>query len=161
MSTPVDTNATTVRKSVTVNAAIERAFDVFVNRFDTWWPRSPHVGEADPVAFTIEPRVGGRWFERGADGTECDTGTVLEIDPPNFLALSWHLNGDFKQDFDPEHSSRVDIRFTATSPTSTLVELTHSQLDRHGESWVRLRDGIDSDGGWGALLAMFAEVASA
>ena len=30
------------------------------------------------------------------------------------------------------------------------VELVHSQLDRHGETWRKLRDGISSDGGWPA-----------
>ena len=29
-----------VRREITVNATPERAFEVFAERFDTWWPRS-------------------------------------------------------------------------------------------------------------------------
>jgi len=35
----------------------------------------------------------------------------------------------------------------------------HSQLDRHGETWRALRDGVSSDGGWAGLLETFAQVA--
>jgi len=38
------------------------------------------------------------------------------------------------------------------------VELAHSELDRHGENWRKLRDGVDSGGGWEALLARYGEV---
>jgi uncharacterized protein YndB with AHSA1/START domain len=160
MTAPVDTNETTVRKSVTVNTPIERAFEVFTTGFDSWWPRSHRVGEADLAEFVLEPRAGGRWYERGVDGNECATGIVLEFAPPKHLALSWHLNGEYRRDPDPEHASRVDVWFTAESSTSTRVELAHSQLERHGDSWKQLRDGISSEGGWQQLLDLFAIVAA-
>lgn len=159
MSSPISTE-TSVRKTVTVNAPIERAFDVFTSGFDSWWPRSHHIAKVDMAEAILEPRAGGRWYERGADGSECDWGTVLEYDRPNHVALSWRLNGDFAYDPDPEHQSRVDVRFTPESATVTHVELVHSQLDRHGETWRALRDGVSSDGGWAGLLETFAHVAA-
>jgi uncharacterized protein YndB with AHSA1/START domain len=85
--TSTDTH-NTVRKSVVVNAPIERAFDVFTAKFDTWWPRTHHIGEVEPFEAILEPRAGGRYYERGADGSECEWGEVLEFDPPTHLALS-------------------------------------------------------------------------
>ena len=59
--------------TVTVEATPERAFDVFANRFGSWWPmESHHIGAQDAVDVVIEPRAGGRWYERAADGTECE-----------------------------------------------------------------------------------------
>src|SRR5262245_55782942 len=153
--TSTDTN-TTVNKSVVVNAPIERTFEVFTARFDTWWPRTHHIGTVEPFEAIIEPHAGGRYYERGADGTECEWGRVLEFDPPAHLALSWHLNHDFAYDADPERASRVDITFLAESPTLTRVELVHSQIERHGEHWQGVRDGVGGEGGWQQILDDFA-----
>ena len=157
--TTTDTG-TSVRKTVTVNAPIERAFDVFTNGFGTWWPPTHHIAEVDMADAILEPRVGGRWYERGIDGSECDWGSVLDYDRPNHVAVSWRLNGEFQYDPDPAHQSRVDVWFTSEGEGVTRVQLVHSQLDRHGETWKALRDGVSSDGGWGSLLGMFATAAA-
>lgn len=74
-------------KSVTVCAAPARAFALFAERFARWWPLARvHTGP-DPVDCAIEPRVGGRVFERAADGRETLWGTVLAYDPPHRLAF--------------------------------------------------------------------------
>ena len=76
-------------KTVTVRAAPERAFALFAEEFARWWPLSRvHTGP-DPADCAIEPRVGGRVFERSADGRETAWGTVLAYDPPHRLAFSW------------------------------------------------------------------------
>ena len=49
-----------VRKSVRVQAPIERAFSVFVEQMETWWPATHHIGKTPFEAIFIEPRVGGR-----------------------------------------------------------------------------------------------------
>jgi uncharacterized protein YndB with AHSA1/START domain len=158
--TTTDTD-TSVRKTVTVNTPIDRAFDVFIAGFNTWWPRTHHIATVDMAEAIIEPRVGGRWYERGIDGSECEWGTVLDYDRPNHVALSWRLNGEFQYDPDPEHQSRIDVRFERVSADVTRVDLVHSQLDRHGETWKALREGISGEGGWPSLLQMFAtEVAA-
>jgi uncharacterized protein YndB with AHSA1/START domain len=155
------TTETSFSTSVTVHAPIERAFTVFTEGFDTWWPRGHHIGTAEMAEAVLEPGIDGRWHERGVDGSECEWGRVLAWDPPHHVALSWHLNGAWNYDPDPEKASRVDVRFFAERDGVTRVELEHSGLDRHGSDWVSLRDGISSTGGWSDLLARFSEVAAA
>ncbi len=150
------------RTAITVQAPIDRAFSVFTAGFDSWWPRAHHILQADLAEVVLEGSVGGRWFERCVDGTECDWGRVLAWDPPRAIALSWHLNAQFEYDPDPDKASRVDVRFIAEGPGSTRVELAHSNLDRVGGSWPQLLSAIsDEGGGWPALLGRFAARAAA
>jgi len=152
---------TSVRKSVVVKAPIAHAFKVFTERFDTWWPRSHHIGKVEPFTAVLELREGGRWFERGADGSECEWGRVLVYAPPQRLAVSWHLGADFKYEPDLAKASRVDVTFHDEGDGKTRVELVHSQLDRHGAGWEKLRDSVGSSGGWGGIMEGYAGAAAA
>jgi uncharacterized protein YndB with AHSA1/START domain len=151
-----------VRKSVRVAAPIERAFSVFVEQMETWWPATHHIGKTPFEAIFVEPRVGGRWYERNAEGELCDWGKVLAWDPPHRVTFSWHVGPGHDQpdwvcDPDPAKASEVEIRFTADGPSATLVELEHSKLDRHGDGWEQLRGVFESPGAWEGILAMYAK----
>jgi len=158
-SAVVVVDETTVRASIVVHAPIERAFQVFTEGMSSWWPREHHIGRVPMVATIVEPRIGGRWYELGDDGSECDWGVVLAWDPPHHVAVSWHLDGDYRYDADARRSSRVDVRFQPQGDGTTLVELEHSGLDHHGPTWRRLRDDIASAGGWPGTLRRFADTA--
>ena len=149
----------TVRKSVRVPVPIERAFSVFVERMETWWPASHHIGAQPFQAIFVEPRVGGRWYERDLQGNECDWGTVLAWGPPRRVTFSWHLGLDWKFNPDLAKASEVEIRFTSEGPSTTLVELEHSRLERHGEGYQQLRTALDGHNAWASILAEFAKVA--
>jgi uncharacterized protein YndB with AHSA1/START domain/uncharacterized damage-inducible protein DinB len=149
--------AVTVKKSVTVKADVEHAFDVFTGGFDTWWPRSHHIGKKALQKAVIEPRAGGRCFGREADGTECQWGTVTAWDPPNRLVIAWHIAPNFQSvDLDQAKSSEVDVRFTAQPGGVTRVDVEHRHLERHGSDFESLRTAVASPGGWSGLLQMFA-----
>lgn len=145
-----------VRKSVRVEAPIERAFSVFVEQMETWWPADHHIGAEPFKAIFVEPRSGGRWYECDAKGTQCDWGTVLAWDPPHKVTLSWHLGPDWKFNPDLAKASEVEIRFM-TEGTRTLVELEHRRLERHGEGYEQLRAAMDGPNAWTATLAAFAK----
>jgi uncharacterized protein YndB with AHSA1/START domain len=152
-----------VRKSVRVEAPIERAFSVFVEQMETWWPATHHIGSTPFEAIFVEPRVGGRWYERNVQGAQCDWGTVLKWDPPNVVCFSWHLgpghdSPDWKFNSDMSRASEVEIRFTAQGPHTTLVELEHSKLERHGEGYQQLRALFDGPTAWQGILNEFAKV---
>src|SRR4051812_44746439 len=88
-----------VRKSIRVKASPEKAFEVFTAGMSRWWPGSHSINQSPLKSVTIEPRVGGRWFERGEDGSECEWGRVLAWEPPVQLVLAWQVDGQWR--FDP------------------------------------------------------------
>lgn len=150
------------RTTLNVKVPVTRAFQVFTDGFDSWWPHQHHIGKTDIAEVLIEGRVGGRWLERGVDGSECEWGRVLAWDPPHRLALSWHLNVNFEYDPDPSRASRVEVRFLPDADGSTRVEFEHTELDRHGDAWPVLLSSIsEGSGGWPWLLAKFVTAAQA
>ena len=144
-----------VSKTILVPTDPARAFKVFTAELGSWWPKSYSIGESDAVDFVMEPKAGGRWYEIGADGTECETGRVLEYDPPRRLLLAWHLDGHWAYDPDPEASSEIEIRFEAEGE-GTRVLLEHRGLERHRTGADELRTSVSGEGGWGSLLELYA-----
>lgn len=148
-----------VRRSVVVNAPCEHVFDVFTAQFNRWWPRSHHIGPCSGFSAVMEPRAGGRWYERGDDGTECNWGSVLEWQPPQRILLAWNLDPDWR--YDPAATTEVEVTFTAETPTTTRVDLEHRGLERFGERAEGLRSRLGAEGGWGGLLATMRVYAEA
>ncbi len=152
---------TAVQRTVTVNTNVEHAFNVFTEGFDTWWPRSHHIGAKPMQKAVIEPRVGGRCFGREADGNECQWGTVTAWEPPRRLVIAWHIGPNFRDiDLDLSKSSEVEVRFTAEANGKTRVDLQHRHLERHGGDFEKLRVGVSGPGGWSGLLQMFGRTAN-
>lgn len=145
-----------VRKQVRVKAPIDRTFSAFVEQMETWWPPTHHIAPEPFQAIFVEPRAGGRWYERDAQGNHCTWGHVLAWNPPHQVMLSWHLGPDWKFNPDVSKASEVEIRFTSEGPASTFVELTHSKLERHGEGYEQFRSALDGPGAWESILASFA-----
>src|SRR5436190_12151559 len=52
-------------------APVERAFQVFTEDFDRIKPRDHNLLEVDIAESVFEPRAGGRVYDRGVDGSEC------------------------------------------------------------------------------------------
>jgi uncharacterized protein YndB with AHSA1/START domain len=103
----------------------------------------------------IEPKVGGRWYERDVDGSECDHGKVLVWEPPTRLVLIWQIAVDWK--FDPNLVTEVEVRFIADGADATRVELEHRNLERFGEGAEAMRQSIDSPEGWTGVLQLFKQ----
>ena len=149
-------SAAPVKQSIVVEAPIERAFKVFTDGFDTWWPRSHHIGKQPMVKAVIESRAGGRCFGREADGTECDWGRVLTWEPPNRFVLAWQIGPTWQYEPDLNKASEVEVRFTAEPDGLTRVDLEHRHFERHGEGAGNVRSGVDTTNGWGGLLQTYA-----
>jgi uncharacterized protein YndB with AHSA1/START domain len=148
-----------VRKVVSVKAPRDVAWRVFTEQIGTWWPLATHkIGKTKAVDSVIEPRVGGRWYERGDDGSTCDWGRVLAWSPPARIVLSWEISADWQ--YDPNLKTEVEVRFV-DEKGGTRVELEHRHLDRYGTRRDEMREIFDSEGGWSGLLASFARTAEA
>lgn len=140
-----------IRKTVTVNAPIERAFAVFASRMGEWWHKEHSIAKGTTqVDVVIEPRAGGRWYEKGADGSEHPWGRVLAYDPPHRLALAWQLNREFV--YDPSFETTVEVSFEEQEG-ATAVHFEHRDLERMGADAVQMLEGMD--GGWGMLLDLY------
>jgi len=144
-----------IRKSVTVKAGREHAFAVFAR--GAWWPKQNSLLASPLKETVIEPREGGRWYERGEDGSECDWGKVLAWEPPARMLLAWQLNGHFQ--YDPDLITEVEVTFIAEGPKLTRVELEHRYFERAGDTAEALRQGVDSPAGWSGSLEGFRQEA--
>jgi len=155
MSSGTDPNS--IRKMVIVEAPTEIAWRVFTEKLGTWWPLAHYkIGKANAVDALIEPGVGGRWYERGDDGSTCDWGTVLAWDPPSRLVLSWDITADWE--YDQQLKTEVEIRFVPEGANRTRVELEHRRLDRYGARRDEMRRIFENEG-WSRLLELFARAA--
>lgn len=143
--------------TVTVSAPIEKAFEVFTGSIDAWWPHEFHIGAAEVAQVVLEPLVGGRWYERGVDGTECDWGRVLTWEPPHRVVFTWQIDGSWRFDPDPERASEIEARFAADGPGQTTVTIAHRHFERLAGGQA-VNDAINGGGGWQLLLEAFATV---
>src|SRR4030095_11163314 len=121
-----------VRKTILVQASPERAFAVFTGDFDTWWPRTHHIGKSPMKKAIVEGKPGGRCYTEQVDGTDCEWGTVLVWEPPHRIVLAWQITHEWGYQPDLAQSSEVEIRFSPVEGGSTRVDLEHRHLDRHG-----------------------------
>jgi uncharacterized protein YndB with AHSA1/START domain len=150
------TSDVVVRRQIVVEAPIEEAFTVFTARFGDFKPKEHNLLGAPIVETVFEPEVGGHIYDRGADGAECRWARVLAYDPPERVVFSWDISPRWELETDPANASEVEVRFVAETPGRTRVELEHRHLERHGEGWQSVHDGVANDGGWPLYLSRYA-----
>lgn len=156
-SSGMDPNS--VRKSIQVRAPQQVAWRVFTEKMGTWWPLENYkIGLAKAIDAVVEPRIGGRWYELGEDGTTCQWGSVLAWEPHSRLVLSWDITADWQ--YDPNLKTEIEIKFVPDGNDVTRVELEHRRLDRYGERRDEMRHIFETEGDWGRFLDMFARAAA-
>ncbi len=139
-----------LRLSFDVACSADHAFTVWTGSIGTWWP-ADHTVSGSPESVVMEPRPGGRIYERTADGTDHDWGEITVWEPPRRLGYLWHLRADRRAATD------VEIRFVRVGANSTRVEIEHrgwERLGAGGEQWRRRNRA-----GWQTLLPHFLEAA--
>lgn len=146
-----------VRRAIEVQAPVERAFELFTAGIGSWWPATHSIGASPLRTPVIEPRAGGRWYEIGEDGSECEWGEVLAWEPPARLVLAWRLDAEWR--FDPHLLTEVEVTFEPVNGKTTRVELEHRKLENMGASAEAARASLDGDGGWMGLLQRFSAAA--
>ena len=131
----------TIRKSIRVERAPEISFRVFCEHISEWWPGG--FGGKDAKLF-MEGRVGGRFYERRADGTEYQIGQVTAYQPPSVVAFTWRAPSW-------EVTTQVEVRFSAED-SGTRVELEHSGWEQDAKT----RDARKNyDSGWEGILSHY------
>ncbi len=144
-----------VLHSVEVKAPPVRAFELFTTCMGQWWPRGMTVGRNPHVDIVIEPREGGRWFERDEQGNEAEWGRVLAWEPPDRVLLAWQLNATWS--YEPGLVTEVELTFCPRAGGGTRVTLEHRNLERFGKDAAAHAGKIR--GGWPTLVGHFASYA--
>jgi uncharacterized protein YndB with AHSA1/START domain len=160
MSEVMSENVPDVRKSVTVNIPLELAWSIFTERPIEWWPSSHVLVKSPRESITFEPQVGGRYFERAVDGTECQWGAILEWSPPKRLAMTWRIDGHWQMLDNDEKASEIEVSFAEIAPDVTEIELAHVKLWRHGEGAPAIHKALDGPSP-GQTLGNFAQAVEA
>lgn len=129
-------------------------FGRFFGAMRGWWPPTHSIGSEPMTDLLVEPRVGGRWFERAASGAETQWGRVLVWEPPGRAILTWQIGPDWR--FDPALLTEVEVSFAAEG-SGTRVRLEHRRLEAFGHAAhaETLRNG------WPGMVSGFAAAAVA
>jgi uncharacterized protein YndB with AHSA1/START domain len=140
-----------LRLSQELDCAPDHAFTVWTARLGTWWPPG-HSASGDPdTVVTLEPRLGGRIFERTSAGVEIDWGEITEWEPPDRLAYRWYIGRR------PDEFTDVELTFVALAGDRSRLDIVHSGWERLGADAGSWRDA--NTGGWRALLPSFVVAA--
>lgn len=142
----------TIRKSAVVAAPPDRAFQVFTDDLASWWPLQSHSvggmsGKRVETA-VLEGRVGGRFYERMADGTEAYWGEVTAWEPPHRLAIAWQVNPDWPAPTD------IEVRFTPEGD-GTRVDFEHRGWEKIGDLAEEAHGNYT--GGWEKVFGCYVD----
>lgn len=143
-----------VRHEVVVDLPCEEAFWAFTD-LDRIKPREHNMLGVPIEQTVLEQEVGGAVYDRGVDGTVCRWGRVLAFDPPVAIAFSWDIGPDWQVSSDLSRTSEVEVTFAEEGERRTRVTLVHRHLERHGDGWESMRDGVDAPEGWPLYLSRF------
>jgi hypothetical protein len=136
-----------LRISFDVACSVEHAFTVWTSGIGSWWPRDHTVTGQAGVVVVLQGVVGGRIYERTADGVEHDWGEVTVWSPPRRLSYLWHL-GRLR-----DEATEVDIRFRAESANATRIDIEHGGWEGLGTAAAARRE--QNRAGWETLLPHF------
>ena len=140
-----------ITKTIEVLCSQQKAFRVFVEEMDTWWPLGKFtvsaMGGKPAKAIRVEAKPGGRIVEIGADGAEHLWGTIQSYEPHDFISMHFHIPRPGEQ---VVARSLVEVRFTALGIRQTRVQLTQSNWEAFGETAKMLQGGYG--GGWSIIF---------
>jgi hypothetical protein len=143
-----------IRKTVELACTQEHAWETFTQQLGTWWPLdkiSLAMGQegVTTVSAELEPRAGGRVFERNSRGEEGEWARVMVWEPPRRLVLAWHPGLPV--------DTELELLFTSLGPKRCRVELEHRGWEHFGEQAAQMRDSYFN--GWPIVWDAFVAAA--
>jgi uncharacterized protein YndB with AHSA1/START domain len=136
-----------VRKTVTVDCAVEEAFRIFTREAISWWPVDSHsINEEAVQQIVFEEREGGDVYELTGAGERGHWATVVTWEPPNRLVLEWNI---LKRE---PVATELEVRFVPEGE-ATRVELEHRGWEKVAEDAEAKRGSYDT--GWDHVLARY------
>ena len=158
MSEPHRSSSGPEPKTITVSVPAETAFRAYVERPLEWVPPT-HRMTTNTASMTIEPGIGGRFYETAADGTEAIRGIVLEWAPPSRVVMTWRVGPGWRPLTDDEHAPHVEVDFNESGPEATEVTVAYTHLERCEPSFADQLVTVLTAPGPGDTLERYARVA--
>ena len=150
---PIDEDLSPLQFDLDVRCDPARAFAMWTDEISRWWPIADHTTSGDAEALVIEPRAGGRIFERTHAGAEVEWGQVRVYEPPVRLVFKWHIGADASD------ATEVELTFRPGTGGGTAVRLVHRGWDALAADAAERREG--NLGGWSGVLESFEAAANA
>ena len=136
-----------LQRSIEVECGQHRAFEIFIERMESWWPLAKYsvsaMGGKKSKELRVEAKAGGKITEITADGREYLWGIIRVIDAPRFLSMEFHIP---LPDETVEDRSLVEVTFTVLSAHRTRVDLKQSNWEAFGKRAEMLQGGYGK--GW-------------
>ena len=117
-----------VQKSLWLPQPRRQCFERFTAAIDQWWPKHHSRSGQQSSTLTLEPKVGGYFFEVTEEGERFEFGQVTHWDVDEHIALNWFLGSG------PDRPSKVEIRFSDHNQ-GTQIEVTHRGVEELEELW--------------------------
>ena len=134
-------------KTIEVPCDQKKAFTVFIEEMDSWWPldrfTTSMMAGALAKSIRVDTREGGQIIEIGSDDTETLWGTIKTYDPYAYVSMDFHIP---TPDYEVGKFTLVEVRFTVIADQQTKVELTQSNWEVFGDMAEGIHGGYG--GGW-------------
>jgi uncharacterized protein YndB with AHSA1/START domain len=78
-----------VEQSIVIAAKRERVWRGWVEEISSWWSKPYFIDPEYVTGLTLEPRLGGRFFEEWGKDAGYLLGQVIEWLPPQRLSYTW------------------------------------------------------------------------
>ena len=139
-------------RTISLRCSLDKAFNIWTTRIHLWWPVARISASQDPRSrIVLEPRVGGRLYERADSGEEFVWGRVEVWEPPNRLVLSWFLNTDARR------ATEVNVRFSEQEDGTATVRVEHGKWEHADEAVAEEHHAcVAAPEGWRGILSEFA-----
>ncbi len=137
-----------VMRSAWVPRTPADAFAIFTDEIGAWWPLPSHGlfgSEAGGLAFR-----NGLLVEYATDGRETTWGEVVDWDPPNRFAITWHPGQP------SDDASHVTVSFEAADG-GTQVIIRHDGWEAFGEDALARRRTYAGPNAWGSVLDHYSD----
>lgn len=138
-----------IHKTIVLPCDCQRAFVLFTEQIDTWWPPSRRHCD-DPHSMIVLSQAHG-FFEVDRAGHRTVLGEIKVWDRPRRIVLDWYPGTD------ADHPTRVEVRFEAVEE-GTKVMVEHGPTPASGPLFDKRAPKYDAS--WDLVLAAFGDAAA-
>ncbi len=139
-----------INKSVVLPCDAARAFVLFTDKIDGWWPESHRP--LNDASSRVQLLESGRFCDLAADGQAVELGRVRVWEPPSRLVLDFYLGTG------PARPTEVVVTFKPEG-AGTRVVVEHRSTASSEEAWQKVMAIFD--GSWTKVLAALGQAAQA